>query len=321
MGSCIVKKNAIIVTQVTMPETDFYSSQKNPSKGIETIQTSNCLKMHSSNSKIQWNSKVQKNLELSEIIPNYSDLYLKAHYISNEVKNNIILYLNNEKDTRIKRITLKELMTNTPDDENLLCLICDDVLLNPVHCLKCNLFVCEHCFNETNKKICEHEIDREQNDYYKYITSSISNEKFKCVNQKYGCCTEIQYSTLFYDENAKIITSFHDKNCEYHTENEQCTNPLCTFKGSIEDLKHHLLVCQFKLLSCHFCQQIDSLRDFQSHQCHEEKHHSFALSIRYCRCGEVLIWRTNLTVKCYKEKICSNESFYLLSKVFYKYLC
>lgn len=63
--------------------------------------------MHSSNSKIQWNSKVQKNLELSEIIPNYSDLYLKAHYISNEVKNNIILYLNNEKDTRIKRITLK----------------------------------------------------------------------------------------------------------------------------------------------------------------------------------------------------------------------
>lgn len=107
MGSCIVKKNAIIVTKVTMPETDFYSSQKNPSKGIETIQTSNCLKMHSSNSKIQWNSKVQKNLELSEIIPNYSDLYLKAHYISNEVKNNIILYLNNEKDTRIKRITLK----------------------------------------------------------------------------------------------------------------------------------------------------------------------------------------------------------------------
>ena len=44
MGSCIVKKNAIIVTQVTMPETDFYSFQKNPSKGIETIQTSQLSK-------------------------------------------------------------------------------------------------------------------------------------------------------------------------------------------------------------------------------------------------------------------------------------
>ena len=68
MGSCIVKKNAIIVTKVTMPETDFYSSQKNPSKGIETIQTSHCLKMHSSKSKIQWNSIIKKQIELSGYI-------------------------------------------------------------------------------------------------------------------------------------------------------------------------------------------------------------------------------------------------------------
>ena len=68
MGSCIVKKNSIIVTKVTMPETYFYNSQKNPSKGIETIQTSNCLKMHSSKSKIQWNSIIKKQIELSGYI-------------------------------------------------------------------------------------------------------------------------------------------------------------------------------------------------------------------------------------------------------------
>ena len=68
MGSCIVKKNSIIVTKVTMPETYFYNSQKNPSNGIETIQTSNCLKMYSSKSKIQWNSIIKKQIELSGYI-------------------------------------------------------------------------------------------------------------------------------------------------------------------------------------------------------------------------------------------------------------
>ena len=313
MGSCIVKKNSIIVTKVTMPETDFYNSQKNPSKGIETIQTSNCLKMHSSKSKIQWNSIIKKQIELSGIIPNYTELYLKANYISDMVKINISLYLNDEKNTSTKKVKLKELMTNTPDD-NLICPICDDVFLNPVHCVKCNLFICEHCFKETNRKICEHEIDTEPNDYYKYITSSISNEKFKCVNQKYGCYTDIEYSSFFYDENTKKISSLHYKQCEYLIENEKCTNPFCKFKGTIAQLKHHLLTCQFKRLSCHFCKQIYSLEDFQSHHCHEEKHNSLALPIRYCRCGAVLIWKTSLTVECYKEKICSNESFYYCPK-------
>ena len=67
------------------------------------------------------------------------------------VKINISLYLNNEKNTDTKKVKLKELMTNTPDD-NLICPICDDVFLNPVHCVKCNLFICEHCFKETNRK-------------------------------------------------------------------------------------------------------------------------------------------------------------------------
>ena len=119
MGSCFVKKNTIIVTKVTIPETDFYSySQKNPSKGIETIQTSNYLKMHSSKSKIQWNSKIQKNLELSGIIPNYSELYLKANQISDKIKISINVYLNKEKET--KKLKLKDFMINTPAD-NFIC--------------------------------------------------------------------------------------------------------------------------------------------------------------------------------------------------------
>ena len=314
MGSCIVKKNTIIVTKVTMPETDFYnSSQKNPSKGIETIQTSNCLKMHSSKSKIQWNSKIQKNLELSGIIPNYSDLYLKANEIADKVKISISIYLNKEKDNKTNRIKLKDFMINTPSD-NLICPICDDLLLNPVHCSKCNLFICKHCFDETNKKICEHVIDNEQNEYYKYITSSISNEHFKCVNQKYGCNTEIPYSTYYYDDKTKMILSLHDKICEYHSEHEQCTNPSCSFVGSIDELKHHLLMCQFKRLQCHFCKQIYLIKEFQSHQCDKEKHHSLALPIRYCRCGEILIWKTSSSIECYKEKICSKNSFYYCPK-------
>ena len=312
MGSCFVKKNTIIVTKVTIPETDFYSySQKNPSKGIETIQTSNCLKMHSSKSKIQWNSKIQKNLELSGIIPNYSELYLKANQISDKIKISINVYLNKEKET--KKLKLKDFMINTPAD-NFICPICDDVLLNPIHCVKCNLFICEHCFNETNNNICEHVIDTEQNEYYKYITSSLSNECFKCINQKYGCNTDIQYETYYFDEKTKIIVSLHDKICEFHTEHEQCTNPSCSFIGSIDELTHHLQICKFKRLECHFCKQILSIKDYHSHQCNKDKHNFLALPIRYCRCGERLIWRTSRTVQCYKEKICSSISYYYCPK-------
>lgn len=305
MGSCIFSKSPIIISNHTAS-----SDKKPPSKTIETIQTSSCPNVHhSTKSKIQFTSQIQKQIDLSNM-----DTNDKSHSISNQILINLSLYKQGHHPTN--RIRLLDLIASS-HNSNTLCPICDDILLNPLHCVKCNLFICEHCFTESNKKICEHVKDEDINDYYKEIIGQLSKTNFRCVNYSYGCITNVEYSTFYYDENRNEITSLHDKICEYHTDREHCPNPQCDYYGSIEQLKHHFNTCEHSQFECHYCKSVINRSTLQGHNCKESNNQSlFYLPLRYCQCGTLLQWKTNSfhLIRCYNEKVCSNISFYFCPK-------
>lgn len=304
MGSCISTRTPIIVSHLSAS-----SDKKSPSKTIETIQTSSCPNVHhTTKNKSQFASQIQKQFDLSNIETNGS------LSISNQTLINLSLFKQGHHPSN--RIRLLDLITS-PHSNKALCQICDDILLSPFHCIKCNLFICEHCFTESNKKICEHVKDEDINDYYKNILTQLSNATFRCINYSYGCNSNVEYSTFYYDENKKEIFSLHEKICEYHTEREHCTNPQCDYYGSIAQLKLHLNSCEHSQFECHYCKSTLPRIQLQNHNCKESNNQSsFYLPLRYCRCGSLLEWKSNSfhPIRCYSEKVCSNTSFYFCSK-------
>ena len=159
MGSCISTRAPIVVSNHSAS-----SDKKPPSKTIETIQTSSCPNVHHiTKNKSQFTSQI----DLSNIKTNHN-----PHSISNQILINLSLFKQGQHPSN--RIRLLDLITSSHSSKNL-CPICDDILLNPFHCIKCNLFICEHCFTESNKKICEHKRDEDINDYYKNILLRFRN--------------------------------------------------------------------------------------------------------------------------------------------------
>ena len=325
MGSCLVKREKIIVNIKNLQnDEDFNSSHKNNSKGIETIQTSNCISYPNNLGKIQWNSQIKKRIDLCTIMPNYNELFSKANSISKDIQKNLSLFLEKGKQNNEKSIFLLKHFIISPPNDYMICPVCEDILLNPFHCTKCNLFICEHCFNETYSQVCEHEKDINLNEYYLNIISILSNESFKCFNSTFGCSAEVSYNSFFYDSKEKFISSFHYKECEYHSENIKCPYTPCDYSGSMLQYKNHLYRCKHKKFICYFCDKIFNFKDFQIHKKNEEiqlKKTSFALPVRLCKCGEMLEWCPEFTNNselnekiCYQENYCSRNSYYKCSK-------
>lgn len=305
MGSCVSNRKKIIVS-LNNDKSNYYSAYLQRNKNTsETIQTSSASITHLSKVKNKWNSQIKVKPDLSVTLTNNSSLFIQAHTISSEIKAKMNHFKEERKINDL--LQLKDFMYTSPNNF-LLCPLCDDILLNPIHCVKCNLYICSHCAEDTYNIICAHEKDDKLNDYYKCIQNALNEELFKCFNYTFGCDISIPYNSFYFNKEKNQIYSSHEDECDFHSKIEQCPYPSCNFQCSLSILKRHIYHCPYKQFQCFSCDLIISLDELSSHQCESKKF----IPLRFCRCGSQLQWGcfTQKENRCYNERCCSKESYY-----------
>lgn len=308
MGSCIANKQQIIVTTSKESENTFpHKTQTNPTNN--TNNPHHKPKTHSiistTNPHVKRNSKV----------PNYNELLSKANSFKSKIITNINDFksqLNITKTFEYKNKILTNIITSTPNSD-MICILCDDILLHPLHCIKCNLFICEHCFTQTKHQICDHIVDPSLNEYYANIKEMLSKLTFKCFNYEKGCDVVLEYNDMYYNTNTNEVASLHYAKCSFAPMKEHCTYINCTFTtDNIKVYKQHVYKCIYKEYKCILCDNIVKRNEVNKHQCVLTKNKAlFLVPFRICKCGKQLKWITSFQNEeqiCKVSDICNNNS-------------
>ena len=134
---------------------------------------------------------------------------------------------------------------------NFLCLICFNVLKNPVLCPKnqhcfCRGCITKHLENSRRCPTCADELTEETLTEPPRMVKDYLNElNIRCVNHDRGCEEIVQLQHL--DQ--------HEDSCGFTP--AVCRNPGCGAILNKQDLTHHESeLCEYRKLKCHSCEEI-----------------------------------------------------------------
>ena len=151
-------------------------------------------------------------------------------------------------------LKLKDLLVSEENQENLICLVCIDILYLPVECKICKINICLNCaeYLNTCKRRCINE-NFEKKHFIDYdcpvdLTDALT---LKCSNP--GCEEQIQLKDL----------PSHLLNCQHLIRN--CPFKNCTFTGKEEDISSHVNLCNLSNTKCYLCGESVSLGNRQTH--------------------------------------------------------
>ena len=276
MGSCISNKQQILVNISKETLNSFpHKTQTSPTN----VSNLHKPQMRSSSSDCKYPELLSKaNSFDSKIINNIKNYKSQIHHKQSQILSN--------KNKILKHIITSQL------SKNIICVICNDILLHPKHCTKCNLFVCEHCFNETNHNICEHVEDTNINNYYLSLNETLMKLTFKCFSYENGCDVAVEYKDMYYDSKVNEISSHHYETCKYAPKKEHCLYLNCGFStDNMNIYKKHIVTCKHKEFRCLICSCTVNAEEVNTHKCViDKKKMLWLLPLRLCKCGKELKW-------------------------------
>ena len=138
----------------------------------------------------------------------------------------------------------------TTVNRNFLCLICFNVLKDPVLCPKnqhcfCRGCITKHLENSRRCPTCGDELTEETlTEAPRMVKDYLNESKIRCVYNDRGCEEVVQLEHL--DQ--------HEDSCGFRP--AVCTNPGCGVNLNKRDLVHHQSeVCEFRKVKCHSCEE------------------------------------------------------------------
>ena len=138
----------------------------------------------------------------------------------------------------------------TTINRNFLCLICFNVLKDPVLCPKnqhcfCRGCITKHLENSQRCPTCADELTEETlAEPPRMVKDYLDESKIRCVYHDRGCQEIVQLQHL--DQ--------HEDSCGFTP--AVCTNPGCGVTLNKRDLVHHQSeVCEFRKVKCHSCEE------------------------------------------------------------------
>ena len=138
----------------------------------------------------------------------------------------------------------------TTINRNFLCLICYNVLNDPVLCPRnqhcfCHGCITKHLENSRRCPTCADELTEETlTEAPRMVKDYLNESKIRCVYHDRGCQEIVQLQHL--DQ--------HEDSCGFKP--AVCTNPGCGATLNKRDLVHHQSeVCEFRKVKCHSCEE------------------------------------------------------------------
>ena len=150
----------------------------------------------------------------------------------------------------------------TKVDENLHCIICTEVLKDPVQCRRSEHHFCRNCIIEhlkhspkcptCNDPLTVETLVRPQ----RFLANTLSCLKISCDNSERGCREVVELGSL----------ATHVASCGFSP--MPCSNDQCEEIISRRDKEiHENKVCDFRRVKCDYCGQMVLYKNFMQHTC------------------------------------------------------
>lgn len=139
---------------------------------------------------------------------------------------------------------------------DLLCLICSEVLEDPVECSKCQTNFCKACIDDwsSRKSECPNRCELVLQAPHRFLKATLGQLKIKCNHE--GCDKVVALEQLTHHE-AKV--------CEFRVIN--CPNEDCDVKLPAMQFQSHQEECSFRLISCEKCSLQFKIASLPFHDC------------------------------------------------------
>ena len=147
-------------------------------------------------------------------------------------------------------------------DENLHCVICTEVLRDPVQCQRnehhfCRNCIIEHLKHSQNCPTCKDPLTVETLvKPQRFLANTLSKLKISCDNSERGCRAVVELGSL----------NTHVASCEFNP--VPCSNDQCEEIISQRDKKiHESKVCHFRQVKCDYCGETVVYKNLMQHTC------------------------------------------------------
>ena len=178
----------------------------------------------------------------------------------------------------------------TKISRSFLCLVCFNVLKDPVMCSRnqhcfCRGCITKHLENSRRCPTCADELTQETLTEPNRIVKDYLNElNIRCVNHDRGCEEIVQLQQL--DQ--------HEDSCGFTP--AVCTNPSCGAILNKQDLTHHESeLCEYRKLKCHSCEEITkTLADMEKRT---ERMETEQANVEKNMETELMNWERNMETK------------------------
>ena len=150
----------------------------------------------------------------------------------------------------------------TKVDENLHCVICTEVLKDPVQCRRNEHHFCRNCITKhlkhsPNCPICQDPLTVETlAKPQRFLANTLACLKISCDNSEHGCRQVVELGSL----------ATHVASCGFSP--MPCSNDQCEEIISRRDKEiHENKVCDFRRVKCDYCGQMVLYKNFMQHTC------------------------------------------------------
>jgi hypothetical protein len=142
--------------------------------------------------------------------------------------------------------------------DNIICVICYGILVDPRECKSCQQAFCSHCINHwkaLNNKCPLKCAKLELIEPHRSTLSLLHKLTLKCVNYESGCKQVLRYQAL----------SDHEKKCDFKL--QKCTAfNLCKTECFKQEMEVHERQCEYIHISCQMCRKMFIRRHSMIHQ-------------------------------------------------------
>ena len=174
-------------------------------------------------------------------------------------------------------------------DENLHCVICTEVLRDPVQCRRnehhfCRNCIIEHLKHSQNCPTCKDPLTVETLvKPQRFLVNTLSKLKISCENSERGCRAVVELGSL----------NTHVASCEFNP--VPCSNDQCDEIISQRDKEiHENKSCDFRQVKCDYCDETVVYKNLMQHACPQR--------------SEIREMKAELTtLKCQMNKLCSSQ--------------
>lgn len=142
-------------------------------------------------------------------------------------------------------------------NDDLMCMICLEVLEDPHECLKCQTSFCHTCITDwsSKKNTCPNHCELVLQRSHKFLRSELNKLQLKCINSNEGCD---QISSL--ESMAQ-----HESLCQFTK--IKCINADCPVNLQRSQIESHLKECQYREILCERCKASYYFNKADEHKC------------------------------------------------------